>query len=207
MRLFSYVVEHDFGFAPNPFHGFCTLATCKPAIRSTARIDDYVVGTGSAVHQRQGYIVYFMRVDQIVTFEEYWTSERFAVKKPRLNAAKTVAFGDNIYHKENGVWVQADSFHSRPGGHVHEENLRTDTRSDKVLVGQRFAYWGGSGPEIPAEYRQRGRNVLAGRGHKSRSLSHFAEDFVGWLQTLTQGGYLGSPTDWAPGRRKRKRSS
>ncbi|WP_202913488.1 hypothetical protein [Acuticoccus sediminis] len=25
MRLFSYVVEHDQGFAPNPFYGVCTL--------------------------------------------------------------------------------------------------------------------------------------------------------------------------------------
>ena len=25
-KLFSYVVDHDLGFAPNPFGGFCTLA-------------------------------------------------------------------------------------------------------------------------------------------------------------------------------------
>ena len=28
-KLFSYVVDHDYGFAPNPFGGFCTLAKCK----------------------------------------------------------------------------------------------------------------------------------------------------------------------------------
>src|SRR5712671_5339411 len=33
MRLYSYVVARDFGFAPNPFFGVCTLATCKPDIR------------------------------------------------------------------------------------------------------------------------------------------------------------------------------
>lgn len=31
--LFSYVVETDSGFAPNPFFGVCTLARCKPSIR------------------------------------------------------------------------------------------------------------------------------------------------------------------------------
>ena len=30
MTLYSYIVKHDNGFAPNPFHGFCTLACCKP---------------------------------------------------------------------------------------------------------------------------------------------------------------------------------
>lgn len=29
IRLFSYKQTDDTGFAPNPFHGVCTLATCK----------------------------------------------------------------------------------------------------------------------------------------------------------------------------------
>ena len=32
-RVYMYVVDRDFGFAPNPFHGVRTLATCKPPIR------------------------------------------------------------------------------------------------------------------------------------------------------------------------------
>ena len=36
VRLYSYVFDHDYGFAPNPFHGVCTLATCKPSIREHA---------------------------------------------------------------------------------------------------------------------------------------------------------------------------
>jgi hypothetical protein len=27
--LFSYVVDHDEGYSPNPVGGFCTLANCK----------------------------------------------------------------------------------------------------------------------------------------------------------------------------------
>lgn len=27
--LFSYIVDHDLGFAPNPFGGYCTLVRCK----------------------------------------------------------------------------------------------------------------------------------------------------------------------------------
>src|SRR5262245_31415483 len=45
VRLYSYVVARDYGFAPNPFYGFCTLATCKPDIRRTADIGDWIVGT------------------------------------------------------------------------------------------------------------------------------------------------------------------
>ncbi len=62
MRLHSYVVARDYGFAPNPFFGVCTLATCKPKIRSVAEVGDWVVGTGSKRRGRDKHIVYAMRV-------------------------------------------------------------------------------------------------------------------------------------------------
>ena len=62
-RLYSYVVVSDHGFAPNPFHGYCTLANCKPRIRWRAQPGDWIVGTGSrarggatsAAFRRRGY--------------------------------------------------------------------------------------------------------------------------------------------------------
>ena len=33
MIVYEYVMTSDSGFAPNPFHGTCTLACCKPKIR------------------------------------------------------------------------------------------------------------------------------------------------------------------------------
>ena len=35
MNCFRYKIEHDFGFAPNPFHGTLSLATCKGDILYT----------------------------------------------------------------------------------------------------------------------------------------------------------------------------
>ena len=45
-HLFVYVIARDFGFAPNPFHGVCTLATCKPGIRRSAKVGDWILGVG-----------------------------------------------------------------------------------------------------------------------------------------------------------------
>lgn len=42
-RIYSYVVRYDSGFAPNPFYGYCTLATCKPDIRRAAEVGDWLV--------------------------------------------------------------------------------------------------------------------------------------------------------------------
>lgn len=48
MSYFSYVVEHDYGLAPNPFGGYCSLAVCKPGIRGNEnlKIGDWIIGTG-----------------------------------------------------------------------------------------------------------------------------------------------------------------
>ena len=40
MQLISYKVKHDTGFAPNPYFGILTLATCKPAIRRSSKIQE-----------------------------------------------------------------------------------------------------------------------------------------------------------------------
>ena len=75
MRLFSYVVARDYGFAPNPFHGRCTLATCKPRIRNAAAIGDWVIGTGSSTASKEGRLVYAMRITKTMTFNQYWMAE------------------------------------------------------------------------------------------------------------------------------------
>ena len=79
MKLYSYVVATDCGFAPNPFYDFCTLATCKPDIRERATVGDWVIGTGSGAKekQRNGYLVFAMRVTETMSFDEYWKDIRF----------------------------------------------------------------------------------------------------------------------------------
>lgn len=95
MKLYSYIVARDFGFAPNPFFKFCTLATCKPKIRKHASVGDWVIGTGAKV--RYGYsgrLVYAMQVSEILDFDTYWNDERFLQKRPNLNGSLAVLYGD-----------------------------------------------------------------------------------------------------------------
>lgn len=200
MRLHSYIIDHDFGFAPNPFHGVCTLATCKPRIREHAEVGDYVIGTGSAKRKRQGHLVYWMRVEEIITYDAYWADPRFRRKRPNLHGSKKQAFGDNIYHRdaETGEWVQANSLHSLADGSLNPRNLERDTKSLNVLIGFEFAYWGGSGPVIPPQFRDfDGKDVCARtQGHRNRFAEALVEAFVEWLQSLDERGYIAQPLDW-----------
>ena len=114
MVVYSYVIEHDFGLAPNPFGRYCTLAVCKLKIRGSSKlkIGDWILGTGSkAIEMSTGKkglrkkLIYAMQVTEKITFDDYWSDPRFQYKKPRMNGSRVAMFGDNFYHTdENGNW-------------------------------------------------------------------------------------------------------
>jgi len=152
-KVYIYVVDRDFGFAPNPFHGVCTLATCKPGIRNKAKVGDWVIGMGGSRLNATGRCVFAMRVTEKITFNEYWSSPVFRDKKPIRNGSFRMMVGDNIYflHPDSNEWQQADSHHSNTDGSPNEKNLSTDTKSKMVLISRHFYYFGNSAPDIPAE--------------------------------------------------------
>ena len=150
MRLYSYIVARDFGFAPNPFYGFCTLATCKPKIRAGASVGDWVIGTGAKTkYDIAGRLIYAMQVSEVLDFDTYWNDPRFLAKRPDLNGSLKVIYGDNIYHRVGKRWVQADSHHSLENGRPNKANIARDTGVDRVLVATKFVYWGKSAPVDP----------------------------------------------------------
>ena len=195
-RVYSYVVDRDYGFAPNPFHGFCTLATCKPKIRRYAEVGDWVIGTGSAYRNRNGHIVYAMRVTETMSFGEYWTDPRFRAKRPNLRGRTKQAFGDNIYHQDpnSGRWLQADSHHSCADGTQNPKNISHDTKVDRVLISDDFIYWGGHGAEIP---RFHGTDICKiGPGHKCRFPDRVVASCIEWLRSFREREFCGKPLRW-----------
>lgn len=197
MRVFSYVIEHDLGFAPNPFHGFCTLATCKPDIRKTAVVGDLIIGTGAVATGLSQNMIYWMEVDEITDFEQYGAHERFRIKRPDMSApGKAIRYGDNIYNvdRDTGAIDQAFSFHSNSDGSCNEANLTRDTaKTHRVLIGQKFAYFGLTAPEIPEDMRDL---IKIGPFHKCRFTADRAQLFSDWAKSQPGRGYLGKPTHW-----------
>lgn len=144
--LYAYAITRDFGFAPNPFHGICTLATCKPDIRKAASVGDWVMGIGgSSLPKVKRKCILLMKVTELLSFQEYWEDKRFSLKRPVRNGSRVQMLGDNIYHKnDQDEWIQEDSHHSNPDGTANPINLDRDTgRSDRVLISNCFLYFGG----------------------------------------------------------------
>lgn len=195
---FSYVVAEDYGFAPNPFYGFCTLATCKPKIRKAAKVGDWIIGTGSKKTSREEFLVYVMRVAETMTYNEYWEAPRFLRKRPYLRGSNKQAFGDNIYYHDGRKWCQQDSHHSKKDGTPEKKNIKHDTKTDRVLIGTEYAYWGEEGPRIPSRFRDYGDDDICkkGPGHKCRFSEKLVAEFVAWFRCLSMQGCLGRPLKW-----------
>lgn len=197
MRVHTYVVQHDKGFAPNPFWGVCTLACCKPRIRKRVDEGDIIIGFGSASKEvgLGGRVVYWMEVKKIISFDEYWRDPEYAAKRPVAGASLMAWYGDNIYHRNeaDGEWIQAFSFHSDGFG-MGSGNLERDTgTTDRVLIGRNFAYWGGSGPAFPKDLMHLAPSYQA-------EPCHYSEDekakILAWIDTLPERGYRAEPADW-----------
>jgi hypothetical protein len=191
MKIHSYVVARDFGFAPNPFFGYCTLANCKPIIRKHANIGDFIVGTKRSPHPNR--IVFFMKIEEILNYNQYWDDERFYLKKPNFKASMKFAFGDNIYHQqENGFWCQENSHHTNEDGSRNESNLKTDISGSNVLISTDFCYWGEDAPLLPNELNS---IVKRGPGHKSDFSKPIKETFLRWIAAQSRG-IVAKPIDW-----------
>jgi Nucleotide modification associated domain 2 len=176
-----YVVDRDFGFAPNPFHGCCTLATCMPRIRAKAQVGDWVVGLGGARLKATGRCIYAMRVTETMSFNEYWVNKAYFDKRPVRNGSSLMMVGDNIYHRDqpSGQWQQVDSHHSNPDGTPNPLNVNKDTSVNRVLVSRDYFYFGRAAPPVAA-------GLLAALGYKN-GIGHRVFDhsqcsaFLQWL--------------------------
>lgn len=192
MKLYSYIVPHDTGFAPNPFFGYCTLACCKPAIRRSTSVDDWIVGLEP---KKAGHrIVYFMRVDEKLTFDEYWADPRFRNKKPARDAEVVRKCGDNIYRPlPGGGYRQLQSAHSRGC----KEDPRQETRDlsgKHVLISKTFSYFGSKARPLPE-----GLGALAvGRGHRCRFPAQVIAAFNRYAAKCKPGVHA-PPERWPPG--------
>ena len=192
MRVYSYIVTHDSGFSPNPFHGHLTLACCKPAIRRTAQVGDWVVG----LSKRGERVVYAMRVAEILSFNKYWSDARFAAKVPdKTSASAVVRRGDNIYKP-----LGADAFHQLPSSHSFKDgtenskNKAHDLGGVHVLVANEFVYFGGGGLDLPGDLAF----LKVGRAHRCKFTQEQVQKFTEWVSSQSRG-VPGCPTLWPAG--------
>jgi hypothetical protein len=183
--VYVYAVSYDLGFAPNPFGGLCSLACCKPNIRQRANPGDWVIGLTGTKLPPALRCVFALVVTGEMTFETYWDHPDFMTRRPKRNGTPKKQVGDNIYHRAgpDAGWIQEDSVHSLRDGSQCSLNTEHDTRVNRVLLSDRFVYFGASAPALPLDlrqtlgYRKNARDYRRFEGDEARAL-------IGWLQPM-----------------------
>lgn len=185
-RIYRYIVAYDGGTAPNPFDGYCTLAICKPAIRRTARVGDWVVGFRS---QHRGEVLYAMQVAESIPFDAFWNDPRFRNRRPGNALVPT----DNIYRPVTDgpvgevllEWVE-NKTHDRDAS-------KRDLGGRRVLVAKRFWYFGSESKSIDPELFHLAPVTQGHVVHAHRKLAD-VDKLVTWLSKFPHG-VQGQPID------------
>jgi hypothetical protein len=179
-RIFRYVVRHDGGTAPRPFGSVCSLAICKPKIRASAAVGDWIIGFRSRV---PGHVVYAMQVSERLPLGDYWKDSRFVDRRPGKSL-----FPDNIYR------AGADGKLAQMPNDVHRsQEAERDISGKFVLLGSRYWYFGNASVPIPTELVHLTYSSVGHVVHKHRRLSD-VEQLERWLDTWPPGRH-GQPID------------
>jgi len=184
MRLFSYCIPVDDGAAPNPFWGVCTLAICKPKIRSTAKKGDWVAGIGATrVEGDPKYskkLVYAMKITEdpmpLAQYNE-WCKEHLPEKIPDVTVMDwRKHLGDCIYYD----FDLGGNPQQRTGVHT-EGNIPRDIGGKNALVSKHFYYFGDRPIDIPDHLSD---IIIQQQGHFSNKNDEHVESFINWIDGL-----------------------
>lgn len=185
--LYTYVMKHDTGLAPNPFWGTCTLAVCTPNHSgSRAKRGDWIAGVSD---KSRGYkLIYVMEVDERIHMNDYFHDERFTAKKPILDGTAQQRCGDNFYSSDKtGRWTQHPNRY-----HSSEECLAQDTRKPWVFVARRFWYLGCKAVVMPEEFLR----MFGRRGVRVGHPPEMVASFKSWVKSTMKQGVKALPRDF-----------
>lgn len=204
-RLYSYLMTHDSGFAPNPFFDYLTLATCMTKIRSTKKVGDWVAGFASKTLVRKCHtlgfeiphqgLIYLMEIGEVLPLDAYFHDPRFQKKKaiPLGSHNTMLERGDNIYRLDD-----KGNFRQLENDNHDEGELEKDTNGKNVLIAKLFYYFGRNCPAPDASWlsmnvRVPDRYIACGCESDELAL----KELTAFLKAQGhQPGVLGSPCIW-----------
>ncbi len=179
-KIYIIVLKEDCGFAPNPYHGFLSIASTKSHLRNAAEVGDWIIGVGDVLHA-YGHCIFAAKVTKKVDYQAYWEGEEFQAKKPNLQGTYEELVGDNIYfYDKDGALIQHPKLARRECRNGHFGDIGLDGQSPYVLVSEHFYYFGRMAPDINPLLSEVGYKNAAGFGLKHQH----PEKIYQWLDHL-----------------------
>lgn len=200
IRLFSYKMTHDSGFAPNPFGSFLTLATCKPLIRKHKNIGDWIAGfTSKKLNDEvigKEKLVFLMKVTDKISFVEYWQNSEYKERKPQIDSDYILKKrGDNIYMPIVTKPMVYSDFKQIPNLNHTEKNQKKDLSGKYVLISKKFYYFGSEPIDIPENIRPKVPNGQSSHGVRTHDVEK-ANKFISFINSEYHPGLHNHPHSW-----------
>lgn len=182
-RFYRYVLADDNGTAPCPQDGLLTLATCKPAVRRTARTGDLIAAFAPSPFPRD-MLAYAARVRDVVEWPVY--------------AAKYAYPGRNdaVYaFRPDGQVTRL-----REGYHLTGRHLNQDLSGPVLIFDPAETWYFGENPQALPKHLQwcsiGGKGSRSGQGHRVDEVDLDADDsLLTWLKRTYAPGFHGAPRD------------
>lgn len=212
IRLFSYKISYDTGFAPNPFHNVLSLATCKPGIRKSKKEGDWIAGFSSKAlvynynksksNPKKTFkgeeLIFLMKIDKIINYKEYWESDEYGIKKYSKDSLiqKT---GDNIYKPtinfNMGSIDLCSSYEQIENCNHKEVNKSRDVSGKYVLISNTFYYFGINSILLDSSIAPKIPKTQSYYGIRTYD-NNQATRFINYIQDKYEIGMQGHPTLW-----------
>jgi hypothetical protein len=140
-KYYFYKLTVDDGGAPCVENALLSLAICKPYIRQTATIGDFVFGFAAKCLHTDNRLIYVASIANSLRNGDYYKTADFAGRR------------DCIYLWDNRMYrVKRDArFHGSLAHLYHDLGTPPEYPRANVLISDDFRYFGGS---LPENYKQ-----------------------------------------------------
>jgi len=171
-RIYVYKLRTENGSAPAVFRSQLSLAICKPKIRATADVGDWIIGVAGKDLRPGAPLIYVAQVTDVIENGLYYLTKRY-LRRP-----------DNIYKWRNA------RLKLMPPPQVHDESDESRDigtaplyKGARVLLSQRYRYFGRSASDWYAGVSPVAHQLAqaVGRGHR---VNHPDEDHLAWMKVI-----------------------
>ncbi len=145
-KIYCYKMTTDSGGAPCVEAGLLSLAICKPQVRKGCSKGDHVIGFGGKDLGER--LIYVAKVTEVKADGTYYG--RDASVSPESSRADCIYQWDNErkqYEIKSGA-----KYHGKGDQLEHDLGVRPEYAGDRVLLSDKFAYYGKSGT---ADYKEK----------------------------------------------------
>lgn len=195
-KFYFYKLTVDDGSAPCVQNDFLSLAICKPMIRSTADVGDFILGFAANSLSPDNRLIYVARVTDKLTGGAYWAGRRFADRE------------DCIYEWRRSMLIlRPDAKHHRQTSYLERDlGPHPFYSRGSVLVSDDFRYFGAAGTCAYKDQFPLIKEAVErlGQGHRvwhTQELAHQLESLKDFLWAERSERVVGEPSG-RPGHRE-----